>query len=89
MSDLMQAVKAIMTNSWKFLTSTDIPGTEISFGVAMIGLALIPIGFGFLSLVLGCSLGDLPGVNQFAGGEYGSSGSRRYHVSDARKNDVR
>ena len=89
MSDLMQAIKAILTNSWKFLTSIDIPGTDISFGVAMIGLALIPIGFGFLSLVLGCTLGDLPGVNEFAGSEYGSSGSRRYRVSDARKNDVR
>lgn len=85
----MQAVKAILTNSWTFLVSTDVPGTGISFGVVMIGLALIPIGFGFLSMVLGCSLGDLPGVNRFAGGEYGSSGSRRYHISSARKNDVR
>lgn len=85
----MQAVKAIMTNSWKFLVATDVPGTGISFGVVMIGLALIPIGFGFLSMVLDCSLGDLPGVNRFAGGEYGSSGSRRYHISSARKNDVR
>lgn len=85
----MQAVKAILTNSWKFLVSTDVPGTGISFGVVMIGLALIPIGFGFLSMVLGCSLGDLPGVNRFIGGEYGSSGSRRYHISSARKNDVR
>ena len=38
---------------------TFIPGTEIAFGVFLVALCLIDLGFKFLSIATGYSLGDL------------------------------
>lgn len=86
MTDIIQAITGLLGHSWRFLMHTFVPGTEISFGVLLIGLALVPIGFGFLSLAMGHSVGEtgsIPDVN------YGSSASKRLRISDGRKGDVR
>lgn len=43
MSDLMLGIKTLLTNAWKFFSQTDVPGTDISFAVFAVGLALIPV----------------------------------------------
>lgn len=65
---------------------TYIPGTHIAFGVMFVGLAVISIGFRFLSLAIGHSIGEMGGIPS-AG--YGSSASNKYLISDGRKNDSR
>ena len=47
MSDLMLGIKTLLTNAWKFFSQTDVPGTDISFAVFAVGLALIPVCFRF------------------------------------------
>lgn len=93
MSDLMSGIKMLLENGWKFFTQTDVPGTGISLAVFSIGLALIPVCFRFLSIMLGHNIGEadfstfdrlhLPGTG------YGASGSARYRISPGRQLDVR
>lgn len=86
MSDnLMSAVSAFLSNAWRFFTETKIPDTEIPFSVLFIGLALVPIGFRFLSIMVGHNIGET-GVT---GSDYGSRGSKNAKISDERKNDSR
>ena len=92
MNDLMNGIKMLLENSWKFFTQTDIPGTGISLAVFTIGLALIPLAFRFLSIMLGHTIGEadfsvldrlhLPAT-------YTSVGSSRYRISAGRPLDVR
>ena len=92
MSDLISGIKSLLENGWRFFTQTDIPGTDISFAVFTVGLALIPIGFLFLSIMLGHSIGEadysvldrlhLPAT-------YTAAGSSRYRISPGRQLDVR
>lgn len=89
----MSGIKSLLENGWKFFTQTDVPGTNISFAVLTIGLALISVGFRFLSIMLGHNIGEadfsaldrlhLPGTG------YGASGSSRYRISPGRQLDVR
>lgn len=82
----MLAVKGLLSSSWHFLIHTYIPNTNIAYGVMLVGLALIPIGFKFLSLAVGHNIGEageMPNVG------FGSPKSTSLVVSDKRKNDVR
>lgn len=84
MSELMVAIKMLLSNGWKFF-QIKVPGTGFSFAVLAVGLLLVPISLSFLSLILGFPVGtadkDTEGL--------GSMASRKYRVSSARKNDVR
>ena len=92
MSDLLNIIKAVLENGWKFFTQTDVPCTGISFAVFTVGLALIPLAFRFLSIMLGHTIGEadfsvldrlhLPAT-------YTSVGSARYRISQGRQLDVR
>lgn len=87
MSNIMEAIKGFLSMTWNFLMHTYIPGTDIAFGVMFVGLAMIGIGFRFLSLAIGYNIGDVGG---FPGVEsYGAAGSHKYKVSEGRKHDVR
>ena len=59
MSDILLGVRGLLRLSWQFLMHTFIPGTNIAFGVLFVGLCLIDLGFKFLSLVVGHSIGDI------------------------------
>ena len=92
MSDLMSGIKMLIENGWKFFTQTDVPGTGISLATFSIGLALIPVCFRFLSIMLGHNIGEadfstfgrihMPGI-------YSAVGSSRYRISPGRQLDVR
>jgi hypothetical protein len=84
MSDLLELCIWFMSSTWEFFTQTYIPGTEVSVAVIFIGLLFTSVGFGLLSLVTGFPVGA-GSITQ----AYGSSGSRKVKVSDARKNDTR
>lgn len=90
MDDILALIRHFLGWSWDFLMHTYIPGTRIAFGVMFVGLCVISIGFRFLSLAIGHSIGDVGG---FAGIRstlgYGASGSNDHKISDARKDDVR
>ena len=78
MTDLMSGIKMLIENGWKFFTQTDVPGTGISLATFSIGLALIPVCFRFLSIMLGHNIGEadfstfgrihMPGTYSAAGG---------------------
>lgn len=91
MSDLISGIKSLLENGWRFFTQTDIPGTDISFAVFTVGLALIPVCFRFLSIMLGHNIGeaDFSTFDRIHGSTFGAAGSSRYRISDGRKNDVR
>ena len=91
MNDLMNSIEMLLKNGWKFFTQTDIPGTDISFATLAIGLALIPVCFRFLSIMLGHNIGeaDFSTFDRIHGPTFGATGSSRYRISDGRKNDVR
>lgn len=84
MSDLMSGIRMFISNAWKFF-QIDVPGTNFSFAVLAVGLLLVPISLSFLSLALGFPVGSV----DHATAAFGSKGSKKYKVSDARKNDVR
>lgn len=99
MTDIIQAITGLLGHSWRFLMHTFVPGTEISFGVLLIGLALVPIGFGFLCLAMGHSVGEMPGIpDPIRGFDWrvhprltsrgSSDASRRYRISDGREHDI-
>lgn len=91
MSNLLSSISMVLENGWKFFTQTDVPGTNLSFATLTVGLALIPVCFRFLSIMLGHNIGeaDFSTFDRFSGSGYGSAGSSRYRISDGRKNDVR
>ena len=81
---LLDGISAILSGAWQLLTKTTVPGLNFSFAVLLVGLALVPVGFRFLSIALGFSVGHLT-----HGSDYGSRSSNKYKTSEARKNDVR
>lgn len=83
--DLKIAISGFLSNAWRIFSEIKIPGTEISFAVLFIGLALIPIGFQLLSIALGHSIGE----SDDDGSGYGTRSSKKAKISDERKNDVR
>ena len=91
MSNLLSSIEMLFKNGWKFFTQTDVPGTSISFAVFTVGLALIPVCFRFLSIMLGHNIGeaDFSTLSRIHGPTFGAAGSSRYRNSDGRKNDVR
>ena len=84
-NDLITGISAFLSNGWRFFTEVTIPGTSITFGVLAIGLAVIPIGFQFLSIVVGHNIGET-GVS---GSDYGTRTGKKAKISDKRKNDTR
>ncbi len=91
MSNLLSSIEMVLKNGWKFFTQTDVPGTGISFAVFTVGLALIPVCFRFLSIMLGHNIGeaDFSTFDRIHGSTFSAAGSSRYRISDGRKNDVR
>ena len=91
MSNLLSSIEMLFKNGWKFFTQTDVPGTSISFAVFTVGLALIPVCFRFLSIMMGHNIGeaDFSTLSRIHGPTFGAAGSSRYRISDGRKNDVR
>ena len=91
MSDLLSSIEMVLKNGWKFFTQTDVPGTNISFAVLAVGLALVPVCFRFLSIMMGHSIGeaDFSTFERIHGPTFGATGSSRYRISDGRKDDVR
>ena len=83
--DLKLVISGFLSNTWCLFRDTKIPGTEISFAVFFIGLALIPIGFQLLSIILGHNIGE----SDDDGSGYGTRSSKKAKISDERKNDVR
>lgn len=77
-SDLISAVGLWFSKTWELLTSTIIPGTNISAAVLLIGPALI--GFS-ISL-----LGKVFDINFQKPGQAGGN-NKRIKVSDERKGD--
>lgn len=92
MTDLMSGIKMLIENGWKFFTQTDVPGTGISLATFSIGLALIPVCFRFLSIMLGHTIGeaDFSALDRLhMPATYTSVGSARYRISPGRQLDVR
>lgn len=86
MSEIIYSVRELLSMSWHFLMSTYIPNTHIAFGVMLVGLVIMGLGFKFLSVAIGHNIGEagaLPDVG------YGDPKSTSLTVSDKRKNDVR
>lgn len=87
MSDIVAVVRGFLSMSWNFLMHTYIPGTEISYGVMFVGLCVISIGFRFLSLAVGFSIGDWTSSPNEGYGK--PPVITQYRISDGRKKDVR
>ena len=85
MTDIISCFQTILDGGWSFLTKTEVPGLGFSFAVLLIGLAVVPLGFKFLSIALGFSVGHVSSPVH----DYGTRGSKKYNVSDSRKSDVR
>ena len=68
---------------------TYIPSTKITFGVFFVGLAMISLGFKFLSIVVGHSLGDLSDVPSNISMIPKNMRTLNARISPARKDDVR
>ena len=83
-NDLIMGIKSLFDNAWSFFTSTTVPGTNMTMATLCIGLAVIPIGFRVLSVIIGFNVGE---PNDTAG--YGTRSSKKTKISDERKNDVR
>ena len=80
--EVLECIKVILSGGWQILAKTQVPGLGFSFAMLYVTLALVPIGFTFLSLALGFNLGH-------ATDSYGTRSSRKTKISDSRKNDVR
>lgn len=91
MSEIMAGIRGILSAAWNFLMNTTIPNTDIAYGVFFVGLAMIGLGFRFLSLAIGYNIGEVDPdtIRSISSGFGGRSRSTRYRSSDARKNDVR
>lgn len=90
MSDIILGIRGLLSSAWHFLMNTYIPGTEIAFGVFFVGLAMIPLGFRFLSIAIGYNIGATGDLSEIGYSvDYGSTGSRSLRVSEERKLDVR
>lgn len=81
--EVLECIKVILSGGWQLLVKTEVPGIGFSYGMLLVALALIPVGFGLLSLALGFNVGHLTSDS------YGSRSSRNVKTSDARKNDTR
>ena len=87
MSDIVSGVSGLLSASWHFLMHTYIPATHIPFGVLFVGLCVMSLGFRFLSIILGFSVG-IPETSSYAP----SSPALPPHkprISSARSRDVR
>lgn len=85
MSDLMLAMKSILGGGWKFFTNTTIPGTDFSFAMLLVALVCVAVGFRFLSIALGFSVGNIGSPLA----DYGTRASRKYRISSGRMADDR
>lgn len=91
MSDILDFITLFLSKSWEFF-KIDVPGTNFSFGVVLVGLALVGVGFRFLSIMLGHNIGEAspPEIDFFSSRAYGSTALSTHHnIPPARKNDVR
>ena len=62
-----------------------IPGLDIPFAVLFVGIALINIGFRFLSLAVGFNVGSVSDVSDFGMPRT----SKDMHIAARREHDVR
>ena len=80
--EVLEIIKTILSGSWQILVKTQVPGLGFSFAMLYVTLALVSIGFLFLSLALGFNVGHMTD-------SYGTRSSRKAKISDERKNDTR
>ena len=88
MDDIITGISGLLRLSWNFLMHTFIPGTDIAFGVLFVGLCMVSLGFKFLSLVVGHSIGDVSTLSsdfRVASKDYGRIKER---ISSSRRNDT-
>lgn len=81
--EVLECIKTILSGGWQFFVKTKVPGLGFSYGMLLVTLALIPVGFNFLSIALGFNVGHL------SSDTYGTRSSKNAKISDARKNDTR
>lgn len=81
--EVLECIKVILSGGWQILAKTQVPGLGFSYAMLLVTLALVPIGFNFLSIALGFSVGHLTSDS------YGTRSSRKTKISDSRKNDTR
>lgn len=81
--EVLECIKTILSGSWQILVKTQVPGLGFSYAMLLVTLALVPIGFNFLSLALGFNVGHLTSDS------YGTRSSKKTKISDSRKNDTR
>lgn len=81
--EVLECIKTILSGGWQLLVKTEVPGLGFSYGMLLVALALVPIGFNFLSLALGFNVGHLTSDS------YGTRSSKNVKTSDARKYDTR
>lgn len=81
--EVLECIKTILSGGWQFFVKTQVPGLGFSYGMLLITLALVSVGFNFLSIALGFSVGHLTSDS------YGTRSSKKAKISDARKNDTR
>lgn len=74
---LLDAISAVIQNSWKMLTSVQVPGLDISFAALFLGLFLVSTGMTFLSAVLGFGFGGISNLGYFTSGNAGANASYR------------
>lgn len=88
-SDIMAGIRGLLSGAWRFLMATYIPDTNITYGVFFIGLAMLSLGFKFLSIVVGHSIGAVDDLPAGIGMIPKNMRTLKARISPARKNDVR
>ena len=90
---LLDGIGAVLSGGWRLLCETTVPGLDFSFAVLLIGLALVSLGFKFLSFVLGFGFGGIGLLGYFTSGDANASQSYRHNrntnvkVAPERKHD--
>lgn len=87
MSDIVSGVSGLLSASWHFLMYTYIPATHIPFGVLFVGLCVMSLGFRFLSIILGFTVG-IPDSTSY-GPSISAWRLQKPHISFRRSRDVR
>lgn len=98
MSDIILFIRQFLADSWRFF-QINIPGTNVSFAMLLVGIGLFNVGFSVLSLLLGVHLPEIGGFIDSRRRYNNARGNRRQYgnpshtttlvVSPERANDER
>lgn len=87
MADIVAGITGFMRHSWNLIAGCYIPGTSISIGHMLVGLALIGLGWNFLSLILKINIGSSDSGS--SGSDYGSGSNKNIRINNKRRGDDR